>query len=97
MRDLFHSLFSDDRFDLVAVIEPSDNNRSVCSGSFASMQQRRNPPLQAGQNGHGLPASSVQASHMNGIGPNQLQGMGYPNSMMPGGTQGVRRTVSQPR
>ena len=59
-------------------------------------QQRRNPPLQAGQNGHGLPASSVQASHMNGIGPNQLQGMGYPNSMMPGGAQGVRRTVSQP-
>jgi len=33
---------------------------------------------------------------MNGIGPNQLQGMGYPNSMMPGGTQGVRRTMSQP-
>ena len=33
---------------------------------------------------------------MNGIGPNQLQGMGYPNSMMPGGAQGVRRTVSQP-
>jgi hypothetical protein len=33
---------------------------------------------------------------MNGIGPNQLQGMGYPNSMMPGGAQVVRRTVSQP-
>jgi hypothetical protein len=33
---------------------------------------------------------------MNGIGPNHLQGMGYPNSMMHGGTQGVRRTVSQP-
>jgi len=33
---------------------------------------------------------------MNGIGPNQLQGIGYGNSMMPGGTQGVRRTVSQP-
>ena len=33
---------------------------------------------------------------MNGIGPNQLQGMGYPNSVMAGGAQGVRRTVSQP-
>jgi hypothetical protein len=33
---------------------------------------------------------------MNGIGPSQLQAMGYPNSMMPGGAQGVRRTVSQP-
>ncbi|KAF9782348.1 hypothetical protein BJ322DRAFT_215740 [Thelephora terrestris] len=59
-------------------------------------QQRRNPGLPAGQNGQGLPASSVQANHMNGIGPNQLQGMGYPNSMMSGGAQGVRRTVSQP-
>ena len=59
-------------------------------------QQRRNPALPAGQNGQGLSASSVQAPHMNGIGPNQLQGMGYPNSMMPGGAQGVRRTVSQP-
>lgn len=59
-------------------------------------QQRRNPALPAGQNGQGLPASSVQAPHMNGIGPNQLQGMGYPNSMMAGGTAGVRRTMSQP-
>ena len=58
------------------------------------LQQRRNPP--AGQNGQGLPASSVQAPHMNGIGPNQLQGMGYPNSMMHGASQAVRRTVSQP-
>ena len=59
-------------------------------------QQRRNPALPTSQNGQGLPASSVQGPHMNGIGPNQLQGMGYPNSMMPGGAQGVRRTVSQP-
>ena len=59
-------------------------------------QQRRNPALPAGQNGQGLSASSVQAPHMNGIGPNQLQGMGYPNSVMAGGAQGVRRTVSQP-
>ena len=59
-------------------------------------QQRRNPNLPTGQNGQGLSASSVQGPHMNGIGPNQLQGMGYPNSMMPGGAQGVRRTVSQP-
>ena len=56
-------------------------------------QQRRNPSLPNGQNGQGLP-TSVQVAHMNGIGPNQLQGMGYPNSMMPG-AQGVRRTVSQ--
>lgn len=60
------------------------------------LTQRRNPALPAGQNGQVLPASSVQAPHMNGIGPNQLQGMGYPNSMMHGGAQGVRRTVSQP-
>ena len=33
---------------------------------------------------------------MNGIGPNPLQGMGYPNSMMHANAQGVRRTVSQP-
>ena len=59
-------------------------------------QQRRNPALPPGQSGQGLPASSVQGPHMNGISHSQLQSMGYSNSMMPGGTQGVRRTVSQP-
>ena len=60
------------------------------------LTQRRNPALPAGQNGQGLSAPSVQAPHMNGIGPSQLQSMGYPNSMMHGATQGVRRNVSQP-
>ena len=36
IQELFLSPFSDDRFDLVAVIEPSDNDRSVRSRSFAS-------------------------------------------------------------
>ena len=33
---------------------------------------------------------------MSGISPNQLQGMRYPNSMMPGGSQDFRRAASQP-
>jgi hypothetical protein len=36
MWDLFHSPYSDDRFDLVAVIQPSDDSRFVRSRSFAS-------------------------------------------------------------